>query len=248
MNELKIFKNTEFGQVRTAEENGNILFCGSDVAKALGYAIPHKAINDHCKGILKRNILTNGGNQEMLFIAEGDVYRLIIKSKLPSAEKFESWVFDEVLPTIRKTGGYVNNDELFINTYLPFADDSTKLLFKATLETVRIQNEQIKIMKPKSDYFDNLVERNLLTNIRDTAKELKIKQSIFTKWLEDKKYIYYTNRRKIRPYSDYTPSLFELKEFTSPNGYADAQALITPRGRETFRLLLIKDGLIKEAA
>lgn len=81
-------------------------FAGSDVAKALGYAIPHKAVQTHCKGVLKWNIPTNSGNQDVLFITEGDIYRLIMKSKLPSADKFESWVMDEVLPSIRKTGSY----------------------------------------------------------------------------------------------------------------------------------------------
>ena len=100
MNNLQIFKNTEFGEVRTIEENGKVLFCGSDCAKALGYTNSRKALGDHCKGVTKRSTLTAGGKQEMSFISEGDLYRLITHSKLPSAEKFESWVFDEVLPSI----------------------------------------------------------------------------------------------------------------------------------------------------
>ena len=107
MNELKIFENSKFGQVRIIEKDGKPYFVGSDVAKALGYAIPHKAVQTHCKGVLKWNIPTNGGNQEMLIIPEGDVYRLIVRSQLPDAEKFERWVFDEVLPAIRQTGGYI---------------------------------------------------------------------------------------------------------------------------------------------
>jgi prophage antirepressor-like protein len=106
MNGLQIFKNPEFGEVRTIEEDGRVLFCGSDAAKALGYAKPQNAVRDHCKGALKRGTLTDGGNQELLFIPEGDIYRLVIKSKLPSAEKFERWVFDEVLPSLRKKGSY----------------------------------------------------------------------------------------------------------------------------------------------
>lgn len=106
MNELQIFSNEEFGEVRTITRDNKIYFAGSDVAKALGYAIPHKAVQTHCKGVLKWNIPTNSGNQDVLFITEGDIYRLIMKSKLPSAEKFERWVMDEVLPSIRKTGSY----------------------------------------------------------------------------------------------------------------------------------------------
>lgn len=103
-NELKIFENDQFGSIRTVEENGKVLFCGADVAKALGYAIPSKAVNTHCKseGVSKMEVPTNGGNQEMLFITEGNLYRLITHSKLSEAEKFESWVFDDVLPTIRR--------------------------------------------------------------------------------------------------------------------------------------------------
>ncbi len=107
MNELQIFKNDEFGEVRTVEIEGKPFFCGSDVAKALGYAIPSKAVNTHCKGVSKMEAPTNGGIQELLFIPEGDLYRLIVSSKLPTAEKFERWVFDEVLPSIRKHGGYI---------------------------------------------------------------------------------------------------------------------------------------------
>lgn len=107
-NEIQIFTNPEFGNVRTlTEEDGTILFCGKDVAEALGYERPSKAIIDHCKGVLKRDTLTNGGIQELSYITEPDLYRLIVASKLPSAQKFERWVFEEVLPTIRKTGGYL---------------------------------------------------------------------------------------------------------------------------------------------
>ena len=100
---VEIFENSEFGSIRTIEENGKVLFCGSDVAKALGYTNPTKAINDHCRGITERraNDLL-GRQQNMKFIPEGDIYRLAAKSELPGAEKFESWIFDEVLPTIRK--------------------------------------------------------------------------------------------------------------------------------------------------
>ena len=106
MNNLKVFNNEEFGEIRTVTMEDKTYFVGSDVAKALGYAIPHKAVKTHCKGVLKWNIPTSSGNQDMLLVTEGDLYRLIMKSKLPSAEKFESWVMDEVLPSIRRTGSY----------------------------------------------------------------------------------------------------------------------------------------------
>ncbi|EML4474797.1 TPA: Rha family transcriptional regulator [Clostridioides difficile] len=109
-------------------------------------------------------------------------------------------------------------------------------------EQLQLENQ---VMKPKADYFDALVERNLLTNIRDTAKELGVKEKTFVLWLIEKKYCYRNLKGKIKPYSN-KMQYFELKEFTTPYGHSDTQTLINPKGREAFRLLLMKDGLIKE--
>ncbi|HBG5346427.1 TPA: Rha family transcriptional regulator [Clostridioides difficile] len=109
-------------------------------------------------------------------------------------------------------------------------------------EQLQLENQ---VMKPKADYFDALVERNLLTNIRDTAKELGVKEKTFVLWLIEKKYCYRDLKGKIKPYSN-KMQYFELKEFTTPYGHSDTQTLINPKGRETFRLLLIKDGLVRE--
>ena len=116
MNELMIFNSSEFGKIRTLEEDGKVLFCGNDIAKALGYGNPRKALNDHCPHVTKRDIGVETGRKAdgspaiqivpMSFIPESDVYRLITHSKLESAQRFEAWVFEEVLPTIRKTGSY----------------------------------------------------------------------------------------------------------------------------------------------
>lgn len=168
MKELQVFKSEDFGNVRTAEENGRILFCGSDVAKALGYALPRKAIIDHCKGVLKRNTPTNGGMQEMAFIPEGDVYRLITHSKLPAADKFERWVFDEVLPSIRRTGGYT------LPRTLPEAlRMAAELAEKAeSLETENEKQRQIiGELKPKADYTDRILQNKGLVTITQIAKD-----------------------------------------------------------------------------
>jgi prophage antirepressor-like protein len=106
VNEIQIFNNAEFGEIRTLDIDGKLYFVGNDIAKALGYAVPKDAIAMHCKGAIKHRLPTKGGKQEMKIIPEGDLYRLVAHSELPSAERFESWVFDEVLPTIRKTGQY----------------------------------------------------------------------------------------------------------------------------------------------
>lgn len=105
MHELQIFNNEEFGQIRTVEIEGKPYFVGKDVANALGYSNPRDAISRHCKGVVKHDSFKEGG-QPIALISEGDMYRLITHSKLESAERFESWVFDEVLPTLRKTGSY----------------------------------------------------------------------------------------------------------------------------------------------
>lgn len=116
MNDIQIFNSPEFGEIRTVIIEGQPWFVGNDIAKVLGYAKPQNAITTHCRHALKQGIGVQTGTKadgtpsiqqvEMLVIPEGDMYRLISKSKLKSAEQFEEWVFDEVLPTIRKTGAY----------------------------------------------------------------------------------------------------------------------------------------------
>lgn len=108
MNELQVFNNESFGQVRTLEEDGQILFCGVDVARALGYSNTRDALQRHCKGVVKRDTPTKSGVQEMSFIPESDLYRLAFSSKLPTAEQFTDWVTREVLPSIRRYGGYLS--------------------------------------------------------------------------------------------------------------------------------------------
>lgn len=110
MNDLKVFSNTEFGELGVMVIDGKEYFPATQCAKLLGYANAKDAVIRHCKGVVKHDLPTNGGKQEVNYIPEGDLYRLIVSSKLPSAEKFERWVFDEVLPSIRKTGGYGDID------------------------------------------------------------------------------------------------------------------------------------------
>lgn len=155
---IEIFKNEDFGEIRTTVVDGKPYFCASDIAKSLGYSNPNKAVNDHCRAITKRSTLISGKFQDINFIPEGDVYRLIMKSKLPSAEKFESWVFDEVLPTIRKTGGYVNNIDLMVNTYFSDISKDQKGLVKGLL--CNIEEKQKKIISLTHEN-DLLVQKNL---------------------------------------------------------------------------------------
>lgn len=241
MNKLQIFNNPDFGEVRTLEENGKVLFCGSDVAKALGYAVPRKALFDHCKGVLKRNIPTSGGIQEMSFIPESDLYRLVFSSKLPNAERFTDWVTEEVLPSIRKNGGYIAGQEQMspeelMARALDVAHNIIRRL-ESENSSLTVKNA---IMAPKADYFDQLVDRNLLTNFRETAKELGVAPRTFVQFLLDKKYIYRDQKGKLLPYEGKNDGLFEVKECTNQKTqWSGVQTMVTPKGRETFRLLCV---------
>ncbi|MDU5010636.1 MAG: BRO family protein [Clostridium sp.] len=158
MNNLQIFKNQEFGMVRMTEINNKPYAVANDVLKALGYAEGswRTTLSRKCKGVTKCNWLKVNG-VEVNLIPEGDIYRLITGSHLPSAEKFEVWVFDEVLPTIRKTGGYVASEDLFINTYLPYLDEQSKMVFRNTLETVRKQNEIIALKEKEIEHKEDVI-------------------------------------------------------------------------------------------
>lgn len=243
---LQIFNNPEFGEIRTLEEGEHILFCASDVAKALGYKNPTEAIQDHCKRVVERctsDLL--GRRQTMKFVPEGDIYRLTASSKLPGAEKFESWVFDEVLPSIRKHGAYMTpetleaailNPDTMIRLCTALKDEQDK---RKALEAANAALEvDLAIAQPKADYFDELVDRKLLTSFRETAKQFEVKEKDFIGLLLDKKYIYRDKKGKLMPYANKNNGLFEVKEcFNNKTNWSGTQTLITPKGRETFRLL-----------
>lgn len=193
MNKINVFENDEFGQVRTVEIDGKPYFVGSDIAKALGYAIPSKAVNTHCKGVSKMEVPSNGGKQEMLIISEGDVYRLITHSKLPSAEKFESWVFDEVLPTIRKHGMYATNElldnpDLLIKVATALKEEREK---NKQLETeVKVKTQLIGELKPKADYVDTILQNKGLVTITQISKDYGMSGQVMNELLHELKVQY----------------------------------------------------------
>lgn len=188
MSSLTIFNNNEFGEIRTVEVNGKPLFCGKDVASALGYKNVNDAIARHCKGVVKHDTLTNGGVQSLSFITEGDLYRLIANSKLPSAEKFEVWVFDDVLPTIRKHGLYakeelLNNPDLFISALQQLKAEKERV---KNLELENAQNKQIiGELKPKASYYDLILQNNSLMAITQIAKDYGMSGKAFNKMLHE---------------------------------------------------------------
>ena len=174
-NKIQIFNNEEFGEVRTLNEDGKIYFVASDIAKRLGYMKPANAISAHCRYTLKRSIPhpQGKGTLDVNVIPEGDVYRLITHSKLPTAERFEKWVFDEVLPSIRKTGSYS----------LEIPKD-----YPSALRALADQCELNRLMKPKADFYDTVASTESLLSMNDTAKILNmgIGRNRLFKFLRDK--------------------------------------------------------------
>ena len=147
-NMIKIFENEEFGSLRILkEDNGRIMFCGKDVASALGYSNTKDGIRRHCRWGVKHDLphpQSPSKTIKMIFIPEGDVYRLVAHSKLPRAAEFESWIFDKILPQINQTGGYVANEDMFIDNYLPFLDEPYQNLFRLQMMAINQLNERIR--------------------------------------------------------------------------------------------------------
>ena len=169
MNELQIFRNDEFGSVRTMSIDGKPWFVANDVARALGYKRPADAVTAHCKGSVKHRYLTEGGEQEVKMIPEGDIYRLVVKSHLPKADEFERWIFDSVLPSIRQNGGYIMNQEQMT----PEQIVANALIVANNI--IEQKNRQIEEMKPKADFFDAVADSKTAISMNDVAKVLAIK-------------------------------------------------------------------------
>ncbi len=193
MNELQIFNNPKFGQVRTLQTSESVLFGATDIARALGYVNPNDAILRHCRGIVKHEVIENSGfgprKVTINFIPEGDIYRLTIKSELPGAEQFESWIFDEVLPTIRKTGGYSMVPKTFAEALRLAAD---------------LEEEKQRLL-PKAQGYDYLMNASGTVTIGEAAKIIDIKgigPNKFFKLLVAEEIIFKRGNSYL-PYSDY---------------------------------------------
>jgi prophage antirepressor-like protein len=169
--QLQIFTNSEFGEMKVLMIDGKPYFPASECASALGYSKPANAIVRHCKGALKRGILTNGGIQAINFIPEGDLYRLIVNSKLPSAQKFETWIFEEVLPSIRKFGAYLTDEA--IDNVINHPDFAFKVL-QAMIEERR-KNDALKArlaaVSPKARYCDEILKSKTAIQASIVAKD-----------------------------------------------------------------------------
>lgn len=239
MNEMQTFVYSG-AEVRTVQKDGAPWFVLKDVCGVLGiskYRDVAERLDPDERGPVRVDTL--GGSQEMTCISESGLYNVILRSDKPEAKPFRKWVTAEVLPAIRRSGGYIagQNDlspaELMAKAIK--VAEQTLAERDARISSLQVQNA---IMAPKADYFDELVERNTLTSFRDTAKELGIPPRKFTQFLLDKKYIYRDKKEKLMPYENKNDGLFEVKEsFNDKTAWSGVQTMVTPKGRETFRLL-----------
>lgn len=221
------------------------------VARGLGFTKKADSGNEVVNWTRVRGYLTDLGVEQKCttgdYIPENIFYRLAMKAKNETAERFQAMIADEVVPAIRKTGGYIAGeaqmtDEELLARALTMASEKLKQR-DARIAELAVQSSELtvqkQIMQPKADYFDELVDRNLLTNFRETAKEMKIKEKAFVGFLLGHKYVYRDKRGKLVPYAEKNNGLFELKECVNEKtGWGGTQTLITPKGRETFRLLM----------
>lgn len=239
MNEMQTFVYSG-AEVRTVRKDGTPWFVLKDVCGVLGiskYRDVAERLDPDERGPVRVDTL--GGSQEMTCISESGLYNVILRSDKPEAKPFRKWVTAEVLPAIRRSGGYIagQNDLSPAGLMAKALKVAEQTLAErdARISSLQVQNA---IMAPKADYFDELVERNTLTSFRDTAKELGIPPRKFTQFLLDKKYIYRDKKEKLMPYENKNDGLFEVKEsFNDKTAWSGVQTMVTPKGRETFRLL-----------
>lgn len=248
MSNIQIF-NYRSNEVRTVEMGGEPWFVLKDVCNILGiskYRDTAARLDADERGSVEVDTL--GGTQQVIAVNESGLYHVILRSDKPEAAPFRKWVTSEVLPSIRKNGGYIAGQEQLTPEELMakalLVANKTLADREARICELTAQNSQLtvekQIMQPKAEYFDELVDRNLLTNFRETTKELGIKPKAFVAWLLEKKFLYRDQKGKLLPREDKNNGLFEVKEAKNDKTqWSGVQTLITPKGRETFRLLYL---------
>lgn len=228
--------------VNSSSPGGEPWFVLKDVCNILGiskYRDTAARLDADERGSVEVDTL--GGTQQVIAVNESGLYHVILRSDKPEAAPFRKWVTSEVLPSIRKNGGYIAGQEQLTPEELMakalLVANKTLAEREARISELTVQNN---IMAPKAEYFDELVDRNMLTSFRDTAKELGVKPKTFVNWLLEKKFIYRDQKGKLMPREDKNNGLFEVKEAKNDKTqWSGVQTLITPKGRETFRLLYL---------
>ena len=212
----EVFLSEMFGELRIMEDDNKFYFCAADVCSALGYSNPSHELNIHCRhdGIKAGRTDVNGVPRIIKFISEGNVYRLICRSNKPEAEKFETWVFDELLPRIRQTGGYVNDPVVFVDNWLPNTDAKTKALLVTSLEAVKNQDNIIGVQQESVEFHRAVSASVNSVDFGEFAKclandRISIGRNRLMAWLRKEKYIDSANVAYQR-YID--QEIFEVKE------------------------------------
>ncbi|WP_287649950.1 phage antirepressor [Blautia sp.] len=255
MNELQVFNSKEFGDIRTTEIDGKPYFVANDVARALGYKRPADAVTAHCKGSVKHRYLTDGGEQELKVIPEGDIYRLTVRSKLPSAEKFEKWVFDEVIPSIHQYGAYMTEQtiekalaspDFLIQLATKLKDEQTRR--KEAETEIRVKDQIIGELKPKADYYDEILKNPGLVTITQIAKDYGMSGKKMNRILHELG-IQYKQSEQWLLYSDYHCLGYTQSEVTDiirSDGTPDVKLLTkwTMKGRLFLYNKLKEKGII----
>lgn len=241
MNEMQVFTYQE-SQVRTVQKDGEPWFVLKDVCSVLGiskYRDTAERLDPDERGSVKVDTL--GGAQDMIVINESGLYNVILRSDKPEAKPFRKWVTSEVLPSIRKTGGYIQGqDQLSPEELMAKAlmvAQKTLADREARISQLTVENQ---IMAPKAEYFDELVERNTLTSFRETAKLLEVPPKKFVAFLLEKKFLYRGKNGKLLPMESRNDGYFQVKEcLNEKTQWSGTQTLVTPKGREAFRQLMI---------
>ena len=239
-NKITTFKNEEFGNVRTMMIDGDPWFAGKDVALALRYTNPQKAIRDHVdeEDRTVNDSFTVHGTPITL-INESGLYALIMSSKLPSAKIFKRWVTSEVLPTIRKHGMYITNPLLGEIVKDPSILRNMVQNYLAATAQAEMLAADVEAMRPKAEFFDAFVSPDDCTNIRTTAKELQIPERQFCKFLVDARFLFRCPAGNLMPYNKpMNRKLFIVRDYYAENGHKGSYTLITPQGKNMFRMML----------
>ena len=237
MENMRIFRNPEFGELGISFIGDSAYFPATECARLLGYSDPYDAIRRHTKGSVKRRVPTSGGVQEIKLIPEGDLYRLIIHSRLPSSERFEAWVFEEVLPSIRKTGLYASDDlverligdpELGIRLLQAFKEEREK---RRRLEAKAVQQAQIiRTLEPKASYYDLVLQNRSVIPISKIAKDYGMSGKAFNLLLHELGVQYRMG------------DTWLLYQHLAGLGYTQSRTHIVDAGRSTLRTCWTQKG------
>ena len=236
-NKIEIFKNEQFGEVRTILIGDEPWFAGKDVALVLRYSNPQKAIRDHVDEedrTVNESFTVHG--TPITLINESGLYSLIMCSKLPEAKAFKRWITHEVIPTIRKTGGYMTDSLLERIQKEPAVIVEFAQALILEKNRVKALECELNTAKPKADYYDAFINPDDCTNIRTTAKELKIPERKFVQFLLREKYLFRSPSGQLLPYNkDSNAGLFIVRDFVT-YCYTGSQTYFTPKGKEVVRM------------